>query len=864
MTVLLLIFMPLWSLAQWVDDFSDGDFSANPSWSGVDSCFMVNSGLQLQSAGSAAGEAYLSVGILPEGQSGFWGEEMEWRFWIRENFSPSTNNYAEVWLMADSANVKLSSKGYFLRFGEAGSQDAITLYRQDVDGTSLICRGPDAAIASSFKMAVKVNRDVFGHWSIQTDPDNQGFFTMAAEGSDLTYHNLSFFGLYIRYTSSNARKFYFDDVYVGPKIIDTEPPELLSLLVSGPQELLLSFNESLDSTALDPSHYSLEPDLGFPDSVQFVDRPSTVRIVFSFLLPENQNLQLKLEDIKDLAGNLIVGLFYGFCIFMPAENDVVINEIMADPTPVVGLPEWEYVELFNTTGFPVDLSGWTLCLGTTSKEFTSGQIEPNGYLLLCKTDAEPELSAFGPTYGFPSFSITNAGSVLRLLSPEEKLISEVSFNDTWYHDAEKREGGWSIEQIDPYNPCAGTFNWSASMDLSGGTPGRENSINAQNAFHPQVERVSMLGDDMVLLWFDQQMDRVSIADPSHYHVLELGLSPVEVVCNPLDATSVRLQFDVSFREGEIYTLSVSDVANCSGNLIEVGAEVRFGIPLAIGASEILINEILFDPIAPGVDYVELYNPTEKSFDLTELKLGVIKESFPNPPDTVLKEITADARLMMPHAYLLLSTDGFTVAEQYDCVLGDHVDMSSFPSYPNAGGVALLMSRQGVVVDQMTYSPSMHYPLLKETKGVALERVSWEVPSMQPDNWHSAAEATRFGTPGYANSMMADGARVEEMAITIHPTVFSPDGDGRDDHCVVSYGFDDAGHTMNVYVFNADGQLVRHLVQGALVGKEGSFVWNGLDQKGHRVPFGIYVLVTEVFDMGGRVDRHRSTVAVASR
>ena len=171
MIVLLFIFLPLWSLAQWADDFSDGDFISNPTWMGVDSCFTVNSNQQLQSSGTVAGEAYLSLGVSAQGHDGFWSGDMEWRFWIRENFSPSANNYAEVWLMADSANLRQSARGYFLRFGKAGSQDAIELYRKDPDGEMLICKGPDAAIASSFKMAVKVNRDVAGHWTLLTDSD---------------------------------------------------------------------------------------------------------------------------------------------------------------------------------------------------------------------------------------------------------------------------------------------------------------------------------------------------------------------------------------------------------------------------------------------------------------------------------------------------------------------------------------------------------------------------------------------------------------------------------------------------------------------------------------------------------------------
>jgi hypothetical protein len=865
-TLLLFLILPIFSMAQVMDDFSDGDFIHNPTWIGTDTSFIVNTNLQLQSAASVAGEAWLATVIAGEGrpkQPIY--DEMEWRFWIRENFSPSGNNYAEVWLSADTSALTHASYGYFLRFGAAGSQDAIELYRKDPNGEHLICKGADAAIASSFKMAVKVNRDWEGRWKMLIDNDNMGVYALEAEGDDDVYPIEGYFGFYLKFTVSNAKKFYFDDVYVGPKIIDHDPPELQALDVRDETHILLTFNESLDVSALDSQHYLLEPGVVMPDTVRFDERPSKVLLGFASQLPGNCNLQLKVMNISDLSGNILTESTWDFSIYKAAENDVVINEIMADPTPVVGLPEWEYVELFNTTEYAIDLKDWTFNIGTTSKIFPSVQIDPLGFLILCKDDAE-EMETYGKTCAFSSFSIANAGAILRLFSPDETLVSEVSFNDNWYHDAEKKNGGWSLEQIDPFNPCAGTINWSASVDASGGTPGRVNSINAPNETVPKVARVSMLGDNIVLLWFDQQMDRESLENLSGYYVKELNINPVEVICNPVESSSLELIFDYYFQEGEVYTLILNGMESCSGQPVEPDTKVCFGIPNEINVGDILINEILFDPISPGVDYVELYNHSDKTFDLSELKLGVIKESFPNPADTVLKEITDESRLMLPHTYLLLSTDGYTVSQQYGCEMENFFDMQSFPSYANSGGVALLMSRQGMIVDQMTFSEKMHYPLLKETKGVALERVSWGVSSDQPDNWHSAVEAVHFGTPGYANSMMNVGTFHEqtESAVTLDSKVFSPDGDGFDDNCMFTYQFEIVSCTMNVYVFNVEGQLVRHLVKGELIGDVGGFVWNGLDDRGNRVPIGIYVVVTEVFDLSGLVRKYKNAVVVASR
>ena len=856
-SILFLLLLPFSLFAQVTDDFSDGDFTQNPTWSGTVEKYVVNNNLQLQLQAESEGTAYLSLPINEF-------ESMEWQFWIREAFAPSANNYTDVWLCADNADLSQVTQGYFLRFGEAGSNDAIELFRKDADGQQSVFRGREGTIAASFSVAIKVNCDREGNWMLQTCYDNSGIYIIEAQGVDNTFSKDGFFGLWSKFTSSNAKKVYFDEVYVGPRIVDHEPPMLMTCEVLDLTHLQLVFNEALEETsALNPSNYWVDNGLGSPITVAFGDNVATVVLEFEREIGNGVNYTLTVSRVEDLWNNMMEPSTLAFSIYEASQYDIVINEIMADPTPGVGLPEWEYVELYNTTEFGIDLKGWRIEIGSNDNTFDNYVLAPHGYVILCHQDAVAELRQYGDCVGFSSFSVGNTSSAMFLYSKEGALISRVNFSNTWYHDADKKNGGWSVEQIDPLNPCASASNWTASEDVAGGTPGRRNSVDGENNVAPKVERVSMFSDYIVQLWFDQLMESASLMDIQHFLVEETGEHPQQIEINPLDPNYVGLLFDHGFEVGVVYTLLINDVTNCVGNAIENDTRVQFGIPNEIAEGEIVINEILFDPIAPGVDYIELYNNTDKTFDLSTLMLGAIKESFPNPADTTLKEIIAGCRLFLPQTYVLLSTDSESVGQQYDCPTDNFVQMASFPSYANAGGTAILIGKDGTMIDQMVFSEKMHYPLLKVTKGVALERVSFDQPSLDPNNWHSAAERVHFGTPGYENSMMQN-AETSNDEISITPDIFSPDGDGYDDACFINYHFDEAGYTMNIYIFNVVGQLIRHLVKGELVGQEGSALWNGLDNNGNKVPVGVYVVVTEVFNFEGKVKQFKNAAVVGTR
>ena len=547
------------------------------------------------------------------------------------------------------------------------------------------------------------------------------------------------------------------------------------------------------------------------------------------------------------------------------ENDIVINEIMADPSPSVALPEWEYIELYNASESTININDWKIIIGKKELQFNENIIiQSDEYLILCHKDALDDMTAFGNCHGFSSFQITNSGSSITLVDENENLISTVSFNISWHSTSYKKDGGWSLEQIDAFNPCAGKSNWGSCNNKNGGTPGTKNSIINQNVIAPKLNHINPSSSNEIEVFFNQNMNLEDLQNIDNYFIKELNLYPEKAETLQYKNDYVKLTFDYIFEEGKLYTLNINNVTNCKDIPPEEEIEIRFGMPSVVNHNDIIINEILFNPISPGVDYLELYNRSDKVIDLKEIMFGTIKETFPNPADTTLKEICADSRIMLPHSYILLSLDQEIVRYLYDVEEGNNfLDVESFPSLPNEEGHVIICDKGRTTIDEMKYSDKMHYDLLSITQGVALERISTKNPSLDENNWHSASFNFNYGTPGYRNSVAKDDVTdSKENEIDIIPEIFSPDGDAKDDICGIYYNLDDIGYTLNIKIFNSDGLLIRNLFNNNLVSKEGCVYWDGSDDNNRSISSGIYIVQTEIFDLNGNVKRSRNVVIVA--
>ena len=158
-------------------------------------------------------------------------------------------------------------------------------------------------------------------------------------------------------------------------------------------------------------------------------------------------------------------------------GDVVISEIMADPSPPVMLPESEYLEITNRTTDSLSLDGWRLISDKDTVILPKAWIRAGESIILCSGSKQEEFSPYGRVIGLPSFpSLNDSGEIIALRDGCGSLIHAVSFTPSLYNDPLRSDGGWSAEMTDMDNPFNEPDVWKASVDPSGGTRGEKTQL----------------------------------------------------------------------------------------------------------------------------------------------------------------------------------------------------------------------------------------------------------------------------------------------------------------------------------------------------------------------------------------------------
>ena len=544
--------------------------------------------------------------------------------------------------------------------------------------------------------------------------------------------------------------------------------------------------------------------------------------------------------------------------------DIVIDEIMADPTPQVGLPNNEWIELKNISPVAINLQGFRISdLTGQSGAMPAYLLKPDSFVVVCTASAITAMSVFGPAISVTSFpSLDNDGDQLSLLSPQGKVIHAVNYSSAWYQNELKKGGGWTLEMIDTKNPCNGASNWMASTDAKGGTPGKKNSVDASNPDNipPKLLRAYATDSVNIILVFDEPLDSLKGATATNYTISDGIGTPLSAITVSPVFDRINLKLNTPLQRNKIYTVMSANVTDCAGNPVGGKNSARVGLSSIASAFDIVINEILFNPRPNGVDYAEIYNRSQKIIDSKQLYIA--NRNSTNVISSI-QQLNTESRLLFPGDLLLITEDPQIVMQQYITTNPEaFIQVSPMPSFPDDQGDVIILNAQGSIIDEVAYSDKWHFSLVANTEGVSLERIDYNGPSLQ-NNFHSAATSAGYGTPGYKNSQF----RVDQQLqgeITVAPDIFSPDNDGIDDFATISYIFPSPGYVANITIFDASGRPVRYLQRNALNGTKGNYIWDGLGEKQQKLQQGIYIIYTEIFNTDGKKKQFKNTIVLARR
>ena len=277
----------------------------------------------------------------------------------------------------------------------------------------------------------------------------------------------------------------------------------------------------------------------------------------------------------------------------------------------------------------------------------------------------------------------------------------------------------------------------------------------------------------------------------------------------------------------------------------------------IKPGDVIINELLFNPSKDGFDYVEGYNRSESKIYLNDVMIA-----SRNGADEIvsIKNISKESMVLEPGAYFIITVNEKWVKQHYTVLASAIIlQVSSLPSFPDdEGSVLFLRKSDSIIIDELNYNEKWHFKMINDPESVALERISFDLPTQEKNNWTSASSSSGYGTPGMINSQHRQEER-SAVEVSVLPEVFSPDNDGHDDYASININVKERGKIANAVIYDAAGRRVRYIMKNELLGANNMFLWDGYDDRAQKLGTGIYIVVTQLFDLKGNVSKYKNCI-----
>lgn len=499
----------------------------------------------------------------------------------------------------------------------------------------------------------------------------------------------------------------------------------------------------------------------------------------------------------------------------------IINEVMTNPASGK-LPSYEWVELYNPSDVAIQLSDYTFYYNNRSFAMPDLFLPAKQYVIISSASDAHRLEPYGNTIGLQGWPrMSNAGGRLCLSHKELGSVDEVAYKSSWFDSVEKQRGGWSLERINPLFGCNPKQAWAESVDDHGGTPGKQNSVhNAGRKPKLEIKDVQ-LEDELIRLTLNIDTEGMLTI---HQASLNYGDETITLYTD-VDGNMLLLKPNTSVSSGVPYQLVIQGTF-CDQS-VELTTPILWQSHLAF--NDVVINEILFNPKSDVPRFVEIYNRSDQIVNLQGWRLGNRLLAF-NP------------LFLRPKSYSVITTDIEKLSAAYpSAVMENAIELKSLPSHNSKQGIVTLYNGEQLM-DSLYYNESMHQPLLRDTRGISLERKSPDKPTNEIGNFHSASTFSEGATPGYENSQSRAGTIMENRMFLSSRTYHvdrSP--------WFIHYEFIEENAMLNVRIYDDKGRVVRHLLRNQSVGHVGKIGWDGRNDKEQNVKSGIYIAWLEMYN-----------------
>lgn len=282
--------------------------------------------------------------------------------------------------------------------------------------------------------------------------------------------------------------------------------------------------------------------------------------------------------------------------------------------------------------------------------------------------------------------------------------------------------------------------------------------------------------------------------------------------------------------------------------------------ITVEPGEFVFNELLPNPFAGGSEYIELYNRSDRALPVSGLSVAVRKADGTLNTRYPLSSVTATIE---SDGYVLLTKNLEGVTDFYTIQFPSSLfEVPKLPILANTSSTLVLFrSKDGTVIDEVSYTSKWHASSIKDQKGVSLERIDPDAGTQSPSNWTSASATVGYGTPGYPNSQ-SDISLPDDPDTPDEPTgIKTPQWDESAGHYTISYYLDQPGYNCRAFVFNIAGQRVAQIANHELLGLTGKLTWDGYALSGKQLRTGVYIFYAELYHTSGTVKRYKQVFLV---